>query len=90
MENRLVIQGDANRPSFVIDLNDLPSLHGGSVQDINQAVQVCYTVTTRAQYTIEMYIRIYIVTCQVHPVLVKRVQCTVCSSFFKFLGSIVI
>ncbi len=31
---------------------------------------------------------VYIVTCQVHPVLVKRVQCKVRSSFFKFLGSI--
>ncbi len=28
-------------------------------------------------------------TCQVHPVLVKRVQCTVRSSFKIFLGSII-
>ena len=32
-------------------------------------------------YIVQLY---HIVTCQVHPVLVKRVQCTVRSSFLIF------
>ncbi len=31
----------------------------------------------------------YIVTCQVHPALVKRVQCTIRSSFFNFFWVVI-
>ncbi len=43
------------------------------------------------QNTVKMdqkgHFSIHIVTCQVHPALVKGVQCMVHSSFLKFLGS---